>query len=48
MNVLFFPPLTGTTVEVLPVIRVDGQPVGSGKPGPVTQKLQAAFRRFIG
>lgn len=43
--------LTGTTVEVLPVIRVDGQaigPGGSGKPGPVTQKLQAAFRRFVG
>ncbi len=40
--------LTGTTVEVLPVIRVDGKPVGSGKPGPVTQKLQAAFQRFVG
>jgi len=40
--------LTGTTVEVLPVIRVDGQPVGSGKPGPVTLKLQASFQRFVG
>jgi D-alanine transaminase len=43
--------LTGTTVEVLPVIRVDGKavgPSGSGKPGPVTQKLQTAFQRFIG
>lgn len=40
--------LTGTTVEVLPVIRVDGTPIGSGKPGPVTQKLLAAFRRFVG
>ncbi len=39
--------LTGTTVEVLPVIRVDGKPIGSGKPGPVTQKLQAAFQRFV-
>jgi D-alanine transaminase len=42
--------LTGTTVEVLPVIRVDGTvigPGGSGKPGPVTLKLQAAFQRFI-
>ena len=26
--------LTGTTVEVLPVILVDGKPIGSGKPGP--------------
>jgi D-alanine transaminase len=40
--------LTGTTVEVMPVIRVDGKPVGTGKPGPVTQRLQAAFRRFVG
>jgi D-alanine transaminase len=40
--------LTGTTVEVLPVIRVDGKAVGAGTPGPVTQKLQAAFQRFAG
>ncbi len=42
--------LTGTTVEVLPVVQVDGQAIGaggSGKPGPVTQRLQAAFRRFV-
>jgi D-alanine transaminase len=40
--------LTGTTVEVLPVIRVDSKAVGSGKPDPVTQKLQAAFQRLVG
>jgi D-alanine transaminase len=40
--------LTGTTVEVLPVIRVDGKPVSNGKPGPVSQKLQAVFQRSIG
>ena len=43
--------LSGTTVEVLPVIRVDGKaigPGGSGKPGPITLKLQAAFQRYIG
>jgi len=31
--------------------RVDGTaigPGGSGKPGPVTQKLQAVFQRFTG
>ena len=39
--------LTGTTVEVLPVIRVDGKPVGSGKPGPASLKLQTAFQRFV-
>lgn len=40
--------LTGTTIEVLPVVRVDGKPVGTGTPGPVTQQLQAAFRRLTG
>ena len=43
--------LTSTTIEVLPVIRVDGKaigPGGSGKPGPVTQRLQAAFRHLVG
>jgi D-alanine transaminase len=40
--------LTSTTIEILPVIRVDGQPVGAGTPGPVTQRLQAAFRRLVG
>ena len=32
----------------VPVIRVDGQSVGTGKPGPVTLKVQAAFQRFVG
>jgi len=40
--------LSGTTVEVLPVIRVDSKQIGSGKPGPVTQKLQSAFHRLVG
>ena len=37
---LFF---TGTAVEVTPIREVDGRPVGSGKPGPVTLRLQQAF-----
>jgi D-alanine transaminase len=39
--------LTGTTSEVLPIIRVDGQPVGDGQPGPVTRRLQEAYRRAV-
>ena len=35
--------LTGTTSEVLPIVRVDGKPVGSGKPGLVTRRLQGAY-----
>jgi D-alanine transaminase len=39
--------LTGTTTEVLPVATVDGQPVGDGRPGPVTRRLQEAYRRAV-
>ena len=35
--------LTGTAAEVVPVASVDDRTVGSGKPGPVTQALQAGF-----
>jgi len=35
--------LTGTAAELTPLREVDGRRIGSGKPGPVTQKLQAAF-----
>jgi branched-chain amino acid aminotransferase len=35
--------LTGTAAEVVPVASVDDRSVGSGKPGPVTQALQAGF-----
>ncbi len=34
----------GTTAEVMPIISIGGRPVGEGKPGPVTQSLQKAFR----
>ncbi|HEX8680078.1 MAG TPA: aminotransferase class IV [Chthoniobacterales bacterium] len=36
--------LTSTTREVLPIVAVDEQTIGNGTPGPVTQKLLAAFR----
>jgi D-alanine transaminase len=40
--------LTGTTVEVLGVVRVDGKTIGGGKPGPVTQRLASRFRERSG
>lgn len=40
--------LTGTTVEILPVVRVDGVQVGSGRPGYLTSLLSASFRRAVG
>ena len=40
--------LTGTTVEVLPVVRIDGKPIGSGEPGPVTRQLAKRFIQQTG
>jgi len=39
--------LTGTTAEVLPVTRVDDQPIGSGQPGEVTRQIAAAYRGHV-
>ena len=36
--------ITSTTRELSPVVRVDDRVVGTGKPGPITQKLLARFR----
>ena len=35
--------LTSTTADVLPVVRIDGAPIGDGKPGPLSRKLRAAY-----
>ncbi len=37
--------LSSATKEVLPITTLDGQPVGSGRPGPVSQRLYAAYQR---
>lgn len=36
--------LTGTAAELIPIVKVDGRVIGSGKPGAVTAKLLKAFR----
>ena len=38
--------LTGTAAEIVPVSKIDGRVIGSGKPGPATKKLQQAFRQL--
>lgn len=35
--------ITGTAAEVTPIREVDGRPVGSGRPGPITRKAQGLF-----
>jgi D-alanine transaminase len=35
--------LTSSSAFVLPVTRIDGKPVGTGKPGPITQRLRQIY-----
>jgi len=35
--------LTGTGAELVPVVKVDGRVIGTGKPGPVTVRLVAEY-----
>jgi D-alanine transaminase len=35
--------LTSSSAFVLPVTRIDGQPVGDGRPGPVTRRLREIY-----
>jgi D-alanine transaminase len=39
--------ILGTTTEIKPVVQVDGRQVAGGYPGPVTRRLQSAFRAFV-
>lgn len=40
--------LTGTAAEIVPVVSLDGRPIGTGEPGPVTQDLLRRFRKLTG
>lgn len=40
--------LSSTTIEVVPVVAADGKPIGSGRPGPLFARLEAAFREAVG
>ncbi len=39
--------ITNTTVEIMPVTSINGQPVGNGKPGPVTAALSHAYKNEV-
>jgi branched-chain amino acid aminotransferase len=38
--------LTGTAAEIVPVVKVDGRLIGTGKPGPTTLKLMKEFKQL--
>jgi D-alanine transaminase len=35
--------ITSATTNVMPVVRIDGEPIGNGKPGRLTRRLREAF-----
>jgi branched-subunit amino acid aminotransferase/4-amino-4-deoxychorismate lyase len=40
--------LASTSVCLLPIVRCDGQPVGSGRPGPFYNQMLAAWSELVG
>ncbi|MFT5391030.1 MAG: D-alanine transaminase [Gammaproteobacteria bacterium] len=36
---------TGTTTEIRPTVRIDGKPVGTGQPGPISRQLYELYVR---
>lgn len=39
--------VTGTLGGITPVTRIDGRPVGEGRPGPVTQRIADLYDQYI-
>lgn len=39
--------LAGTTTDLMPIVTLDGQPVGAGAPGPITMRLHREFRAHL-
>ena len=39
--------LTGTTTDVMPIVSLDGRPVGTGKPGELTRRLQKVLAESL-
>jgi len=39
--------ITQTTSGILPVIEIDGQRIGTGRPGPITKKLMTKFDKLV-
>ena len=38
--------LTGTMAEIVPVVKINGVPIGNGRPGPVTKEIIRNFQRI--
>jgi D-alanine transaminase len=38
--------MTSSTREIMPIVRLDGQPVGAGVPGPLARRMDALYQSF--
>jgi len=39
--------LGASVSELIPIVRADGKPIGTGRPGPVTRRLQRLYRAHV-
>ncbi len=39
--------LTSSLIEVMPLTELDGKPIAAGRPGPITKRLMAAYRKLV-
>ena len=39
--------LTGSGAEIIPVIKIDGREIGSGKPGNMGKRVTEVFRKLV-
>jgi len=39
--------LTNSLIEIMPLVEVDGHPIGPGTPGPVTRGLMVAYKELV-
>ncbi|HIH98597.1 MAG TPA: branched-chain-amino-acid transaminase [Thermoplasmata archaeon] len=39
--------VTGTATEVVPVVEIDGRPIGDGKPGKITAELRNTYLKLV-
>jgi len=39
--------LTSSTIEIMPLTRLDNKPIGSGKPGPLTHKFMSSYKELV-
>ncbi len=39
--------VTNSIMELMPLTWLEGKPIGSGKPGELTKKMQAVYKKLV-